>query len=311
VFTIQLPLGKEHLKEEEIADEEKLKQKVPEKEITDVKPDDILFTAGTAQVEKPETDRDKKLPILLIVEDNTDMQQYIKDYLKENYRIVTALDGKEGFEKAIKSQIDLIISDIMMPGMDGFELCKKLKSDQETSHIPVILLTAKADMESKLEGLELGADDYISKPFEIKELQVRVKNLIEQRQKLRDRFSVDPYLITEELAFTDLDRNFLRKAIEIFQNHLEESDYSVEKFSREIAMSRSQIYRKLQALTGHSFSTFLRIYRIKKAAELLKEHAGNVTEVAYRVGFNNLSYFSRSFQEQFGESPSYYKKRIK
>ncbi|MBN2365375.1 MAG: response regulator [Calditrichaeota bacterium] len=316
VFTIQLPLGKEHLKGEEIADQEIREKKIPGKQTVDVKAEETVsavrseerdrVSVDTARSGNSEQDEDKKLPGVLIVEDNTDMQKYIKDYLEEDYRIITALDGKEGFEKAIKGNMDLIISDVMMPVMDGFDFCKKLKSDQRTSHIPVILLTAKADMESKLEGLELGADDYISKPFEVKELQVRVKNLIMHRRKLKDKFDRDPESLPGVLAISSLDRQFLKKVVNCLQEHLDDPAFSAEEFSKSVGMSRSQFYRKLHALTGHSVSSFVRLYRLKQAARLLRKHSGNISQIAYEVGFNNLSYFSHCFQKQFGELPSQY-----
>jgi DNA-binding response OmpR family regulator len=231
------------------------------------------------------------------------------DYLESDYGIIIAVDGEDGFNKSITEPVDLIISDVMMPAMDGFALCQKLKTDQRTSHIPVILLTARADAESKIEGLETGADDYITKPFEVKELKVRIRNLIEQRRKLKERFSTDPNSLAEVLAFTGPDRQFLQKAVSILQTHLSDIEFDAEDFASEMGMSRSYLYRKLHALTGHSLSSFIRLYRLKQAARLLRKHAGNVTQVAYDVGFNSLSYFSHCFQQQFGESPSHYAKR--
>jgi AraC-like DNA-binding protein len=190
--------------------------------------------------------------------------------------------------------------------MDGFTLCQKLKTDQRTSHIPVILLTARADAESKLEGLETGADDYMTKPFDIKELKVRTKNLIDQRRKLKERFSTDPNSLADVLAVTSLDRKFMQKLIAVLHTHLSDMDFSADDCAREMGMSRSNIYRKLHALTGHSISSFIRLYRLKQAARRLRKHSGNVTQIAYDVGFNSLSYFSHCFQEQFGESPSHY-----
>ena len=238
------------------------------------------------------------------MEDNPDVTTYIKSFLEKEYRIITAENGQVGWKKTIEKYPNLIISDVMMPEMDGFELCRKIKSDIRTSHIPVILLTAKADMASKLEGLEFGADDYISKPFEARELQVRAKNLIEQRNTLREKFTHMIDINPVEIATTSTDEKFVKRLLDVFENHVTESDFSTEDFAREIGMSRSNLHRKLQALTKQSTHEFLRTLRLKRAAQLLKKSTGSVTEVAYAVGFNNPSYFSKMFRRQFGQTPS-------
>ena len=197
--------------------------------------------------------------------------------------------------------------------MDGFELCQKIKSDERISHIPVILLTARASKESRIEGLETGADDFITKPFDPDELLVRVKNLIEQRAKLKE-------LYLEGISKSDLssikdipssgisayDKEFIEKAIKIIEFNITDSDFSIEKFSELMHISRVQLHRKLKALTGKSASEFLRYLRLNKAAEMIKENKENITAIAYEVGFNNLSYFARCFHRQFGLSPSQY-----
>jgi YesN/AraC family two-component response regulator len=238
------------------------------------------------------------------VEDNQDVTNYICSLLENDYQILTAGNGVVGLKIALKKYPDLIISDVMMPEMDGFELCKKLKTDERTSHIPIILLTAKANMESKIEGLEFGADDYISKPFEADELKVRSKNLIEQRRKLRNKFTRMIEINPAEIAATSLDEQFLKRLLDIFESHVAESDFSTEDFAREVGMSRSNLHRKLQALTNQPTHEFFRTMRLKRAAQLLKKPAGSVTEVAYAVGFNNPSYFTKMFRRQFGQTPS-------
>ena len=210
---------------------------------------------------------------------------------------------------ALRKYPDLIISDVMMPEMDGFELCKKLKSDQRTSHIPVILLTAKADLDSKIEGLEFGADDYISKPFEADELKVRSKNLIDQRRKLRDKFASIIEINPGEVTATSMDEQFLKRLLDVFEDHVAESDFSTEDFAREVGMSRSNLHRKLQALTNQPTHEFLRTLRLKRAAQLLIKSSTSVTEVAYAVGFNHLSHFTKIFRQQFGQTPSEYAKK--
>jgi len=188
--------------------------------------------------------------------------------------------------------------------MDGFELCQKIKSDERISHIPVILLTAKADLDSKIEGLEFGADDYVTKPFEARELQIRAKNLIEQRKKLREKFLILIDLQPNEIAVTSIDEEFLNRLISVFDLHISEPEFSTEQCAKEVGMSRSSLNRKLQALTNQSTHEFIRTLRLKRAALLLKKAAGSVAEIAYQVGFNNTSHFAKAFRRQFGQSPS-------
>ena len=186
--------------------------------------------------------------------------------------------------------------------------CKRLKSDERTSHIPIIILTARSSVEEKIEGLETGADAYIPKPFNAKELQVRIKNLIEQRRKLRERFirKLGAGIKLPAESITSIDQQFMKKVLEVVEKHIADADFSVDKFSREMAMSRVQLHRKLKALTGPSANRFLRTIRLNRAAELLAKKGANVTEAAYDSGFNNMSYFAKCFQEQFGVSPSEY-----
>jgi signal transduction histidine kinase/DNA-binding response OmpR family regulator len=241
-------------------------------------------------------------PMILVVEDNVDLGAYISHHLPE-YGIMRAINGRDGLDKAINHVPDLIISDVMMPEMDGVELCTKIKQDEKTSHIPLILLTAKADLESRLEGLETGADDYMTKPFDARELQTRVKNLIVQRAKLRERFSRTVVLKPQEIAITPPDETFLKKVMAIVEAHLSDSKFSVDDFEREIGMSRRQLHRKQTALTGHSAAEFMRIQRLIRASELLSKTDQNVSEVCYQTGFNNLSYFAKCFKTQFGATP--------
>jgi DNA-binding response OmpR family regulator len=229
--------------------------------------------------------------------------------MDHEYRILTAENGKAGLEKTLDKYPDLIISDVMMPEMDGFELCKKVKTDERISHIPVILLTAKADLDSKINGLEFGADDYVTKPFEARELQIRAKNLIEQRRRLRVKFHRLIEIKPGEVTTSSMDEAFLERLLTIFESHLSESDFSTENFAREIGLSRSQLNRKLRALTNLSIHGFLVNLRLKRAAQLLKKRAGTVSEIAYTVGFNSPSKFARAFKNQYGHSPSDFHKK--
>lgn len=245
-------------------------------------------------------------PVVLIVEDNQEVRRYVREYLERDCKVLEASDGVEGLESASASQPDLVITDIMMPRMDGIELCKRLKNDEKTSHIPVILLTARASTEDKVGGLETGADDYVIKPFEAKELQVRVHNLIEIRRTLREKYKQNIILQPTELAVTSSDARFLKKLMESVEKHMADPDCGTETLAQDVYMSRMQLNRKLQALTGYSTHEFLRTQRLKRAAQILQQHAGNMSEVAYEVGFASPSHFARAFKEQFGVPPSEY-----
>jgi DNA-binding response OmpR family regulator len=247
-------------------------------------------------------------PLLLIVEDNTDMRSYIREYFEEEYEIIEAEDGAEGYEKAIENIPDIIISDVMMPNMDGNEFSSKVKMDERSSHIPVILLTARASKESRIEGLETGADDFITKPFDGEELQVRVKNLIELRQRLQVFFRRDLETIREDKLKQDLtiDEKFLLKAKTMVERNLSDPDYSVKDFASDMALSRVQLYRKLSALLDISVTVFIRNVRLNKAAEFLKKKTATISEIAYDTGFSSPSYFSSSFHNYFGVSPTEY-----
>lgn len=256
--------------------------------------------------EQPETSDE---PILLVVEDNADVRTYIRQYLEPAFKVIEAVDGVEGVQMALESIPDLIISDVMMPKRDGNELCRILKTDEKTSHVPIIMLTAKADRDSKVQGLETGADDYLIKPFDFKELLARVHNLIKQRQQLRERFSREIVLKPQDIAITPKDEVFLNKVKAAVEKHLDDENFEVEELGREVGMSRSQLHRKLRALTDQSPSQFVRSMRLARAVELLKQDAGTVAEIAYQVGFGSQAYFTKCFHEQFGCSPKEYVKR--
>jgi len=181
-----------------------------------------------------------------------------------------------------------------------------VKTDERTSHIPVILLTARASGDNKVEGLEIGADDYLTKPFDVRELQVRVKNLIEGRRRLRERFSHEITLQPKDVAITSMDEQFLQRAMDIVEKHIADPEFTTETLAWEVGLSRMQLNRKLQALTDQPSRGFIRMLRLKRAAQLLQQSAGTVTEIAYDVGFNSLSHFAKAFREQFGQSPSEY-----
>ena len=301
VFTVTLPLGKKHLKEGEI-------QMFPE-EKEEAEKEKKNISRGEQEKEEGGERRTKDAPLILIVEDNKDMRAYIRSCIDPAYKIIEAADGEKGLNKAISQIPDLIISDVMMPRMDGTEMTRQIKSDERTSHIPIILLTARSSMEYKIQGLETGADDYLEKPFNARELKARIKNLIEQRKKLREKLlksvGVD-FTKTEDRGTGSIDEKFLQKAISVVMKYLSDPEFSVESFGREMAMSRVQLHRKIKALTGQSPGHFVRSIRLKNAAEYLKKEGVNVTETAYEFGFNNMSYFTKCFNREFGMTPSEY-----
>jgi DNA-binding response OmpR family regulator/nitrogen-specific signal transduction histidine kinase len=298
-FTVRLPAGRSHLQADEIA-EVPLRAEPPMHEV------DVLSGDKPGQESKDaagsESTRSEK-PIVLVVEDNADVRAYIRGYLSPTYQVSEARDGAEGIQKAKEIIPDLIISDVMMPQKDGYEVCRTLRLDEKTSHIPIILLTAKAASENKIEGLEIGADDYLIKPFEPKELMARVKNLIDLRRKLRQRFSENVPLRPGEIAVTSIDDSFLRKVAAVVEQRMGDENLSVEELGQEVGMSRSQLHRKLTALTNQSPSDFIRYMRLHRAMALLQGNAGTVAEVAYTVGFGDPSHFSRRFHEVFGVTP--------
>lgn len=247
--------------------------------------------------------------ILLIIEDNSDLRQYIRSVFEQDYQIIEAIDGQEGIEKALELIPDIVVSDLMMPRLDGLGFCKILKSDEKTSHIPVVMLTAKANVESRIEGFELGADDYLTKPFNKEELQVRVRNLVNQREILRQKYNrqvVD--LKPTEVILPSIDEKFINKAKEVVEKYISKSEFNVEQFAEEMNLSSVVLRRKIKAVTNQSATQFVRKYRLQKAANLLQNSADTVSNIAYQVGFESLSYFTRAFQEEFGKSPSEYGK---
>ena len=251
-------------------------------------------------------DIDENESMLLIVEDNIDLAMLISDQFKNHYQILIASDGEEGIRLATEYLPDLVISDIMMPRKDGIELAKTLKKDERTSHIPIILLTAKMDDADRLQGLDTGADDYVVKPFNKEILAIRVDKLIAQRDKLRQKYMQEVVLHPKEIAITSVDEKFLQRIQTIIDHHLTNCKFNAEVFSKEMNMSRMQLHRKLKALLGVTATEFIKTERIKIAAQLLTESKVNISEVGYAVGFNDLSYFTRCFKEVFGVSPKAY-----
>jgi signal transduction histidine kinase/DNA-binding response OmpR family regulator len=247
-----------------------------------------------------------KKTLLLLVEDNEDFRFYLKDNLKLHYSIVEARNGNEGLQRALAFLPDLIVSDIMMPEMNGIELCRKIKTDQRLSHIPVILLTARTAEEQKIEGFESGANDYVTKPFSFEILQSRIRNLIAQREAFQKTFHKHIDVRAADVQITSLDEKLIRNAVKVVEDHLSDPDFSVEEFSHELGMSRVHLYKKLLSLTGKAPLEFIRTIRLQRAAQLLEKSQLTVSEIAYQVGFNNPKYFSKYFKDHFNVLPSVY-----
>jgi signal transduction histidine kinase/AraC-like DNA-binding protein len=298
-FKIIFQLGKNHLRQEDICEE------LCTEDIAASEHDEFI---DTKEFHKSEIELSEK-PVLLTVEDNPDVRNYISMILGNEYRIFEAKDGEEGLDKAFECIPDLIISDVMMPKVDGFQLCKKLKTDLRTSHIPVIMLTAKATMQDKINGFEIGADEYIMKPFDAEELRARIKNLLEQRKRLHEHFNKYGFADTERKNITSADQKFLTKVVSIIDANIPDTSFGVEVLAEKLAVSHSLLYKKINSLTGTSPSELIKKLRLNRAAKLIESNTGNISEIALEVGFNNPSYFADCFRKQFGILPNQYHKK--
>nr|WP_199000587.1 two-component regulator propeller domain-containing protein [Flavobacterium sp. ASV13] len=298
VFTVTLPLGRAHLLDSEI--------------ITDFKISDDIdqYTAQleTAEVTEPEDIDDfvvnEEKQTILIVEDHKVLRSFMKNLLKEDYNIIEAENGKVAFEKALQHVPNLIISDVIMPEMVGTELCSKIKENLKTSHIPVILLTSRTSLVYKFEGLESGADDYISKPFNLTEFKLRVKNLLNSTERLKNKFSSEDNFIPSEITVSSLDEELLKKAFKIVEENISNEQFDIPFFCTELGVSRTMLFLKIKAWTNFTPNEFIHEIRLKRAAQLLEQNKLNVSEISYKVGFNNPKYFSKCFQKKYGETPT-------
>lgn len=290
-FTVQIPITSKALNAECIPRPSKPK---------------VVISFATSETYHEIHEKDEEVPLVLLIEDNADVSHYLITCLQENYRILNARNGKQGVEIALKVLPDIIISDVMMPVMDGFEVCSTLKEDTRTSHIPIILLTAKATIEDRITGLEQGADAYLVKPFEKAELMIRLDRLLEIRRRLQKKYS--SALVSSQndgKGVVNKEESFLWKVENIILEHLDDENFSSNDLARSLLLSRSQVYRKLKALTGMSTAIYIRFIRLQKANELLQEAAAlNISEIAYKVGFTSPVYFSQIYKKTFGRSPS-------
>ena len=278
-FSVYLPKGCEHLADDQFEEDQPFNEQTKE---TDIR---LGYT-------------------ILVIEDQKDVREYIADVLGSEYKVLQSEHGKDGLHQANEDIPDLIITDVMMPEMDGITLVKELKSSEKTNHIPIIMLTARSEDEDRINGLNLHVDDYMIKPFNSEELRARINRLIKQRELLKNKYSQQLLLEPTPLDVQSVDEQFISKVKSIVEAHIEESTFSVTDFHESLAMSKKQLERKLKSVSGYTPNHFIRVMRLKRAKQLLESNAGNVSEVAFQVGFNNLSYFAKCFRDEFGLLPS-------
>ena len=245
-------------------------------------------------------------PVILLVEDNEDILEFVAEELGEKYTVLTAANGQQALDILNAEAIQLLISDVMMEVMDGFELCRIVKTNFDFSHIPVILLTARNSLQSKIEGLELGADAYIEKPFSPEYLQVQIANLLANRSKIKEYFANSPLVHIKSIAYSKADELFLEKLHDTINKDLSNTGLDVDELARVMNMSRPTLYRKIKSISDLTPNELINLTRLKKAAELLAEGTYKIYEVADMVGYNSQTNFGRNFLKQFGMSPSYY-----
>ena len=301
IFSIELPKGKNHLKDDEIVESSKRYEDASYYQSQ-------LKELSLSQVENDFFDRvpSQNKASILVVEDNKELREFIRNFLHSYYNVYEAENGKEGFKMAIKHQVDLIISDVVMPITSGTELCAMVKEDIRTSHIPVILLTTRSALIYKLEGLEKGADDYISKPFNLKEFKLRISNILASVQRLKDRINSYEIVKPEHLVMSSIDDDLYKKALKIVERNLSNETFDIPYFCEELGVSRSVLFIKVRAWTDFTPKQFIVHLRLKFAAQLLEQGKLNINEVSRKVGFKNQKYFAKIFKNKFGKSPSDY-----
>ena len=301
VFTLTLKLGKEHFTDEQL-------DEMTKNEVAAVKTDAFLITGQEELEEEPLKERIKGAK-MLIVEDNESIKQMLAGIFETFYQVSTASDGEEALEMIQKEMPSIILSDVVMPRMSGTELCKRIKTDFNTCHIPVVLLTARTAIEHNIEGLKIGADDYITKPFNTNLLISRCNNLVNSRRLLQEKFSKQPQTFAQMLATNPMDKEMLDRAMDIIERHLDDTDFNVNIFAREMGMARTNLFTKLKAVTGQTPNDFILNIRLKKGAVMLRNNPElNITEISDRIGFSSSRYFSKCFKEIYHVSPLAYRK---
>ena len=300
VFKVKMLLGRNHLLDKEILKDFKISDDL-EQYTSQLNPAEIVQEDDLNDLENTED----KLTVL-IVEDHKILRSFMKNLLKEDYNVITAENGAIGLKKALKFIPDLIVSDVIMPEMVGTELCSKIKENIKTSHIPVILLTSRSSLIYKIEGLESGADDYISKPFNLVEFKLRIKNLLISKQRLKTKFSSEDNFTPSEIVVSSLDEQLLKKAFKVVEENISNEQFDIPFFCSELGVSRTMLFTKIKAWTNFTPNEFIHEIRMKRAAQLLEQNKINISQISYKVGFNNPKYFSKCFQKKFGETPTQY-----
>ncbi len=298
-FEIQLPLGREHLQDHQI------RVLRPDRAAPAVEPEiEMAYVdVGTNDAVKPSGEQ----PLLLVADDHRELREYIARTLEQGFQVMQAKDGQDAWEMALKHTPDVIVSDVMMPRMSGYQLCDKLKSDMRTNHIPLILLTAKVGLEEKIKGLTHQADAYLTKPFNARELRLRTQNMLNLRNRLRKRFAGQVIFDVGEINAESQDEVFLQKISETVDAHLDDTNFGVDQLSSALGMSRSQLNRKMRALIDKSPNQYIRSFRLGRARQMIEKNTGTIAEIAYDTGFSSPAYFSKCFLDEFGTSPSEWK----
>ena len=300
VFKVAIPLGRKHLTDKEILKDFKISDDVAQYEVQldlpEIKEDEDINDLDFS---------DEKLTIL-IVEDHKVLRSFMKNLLKTEYNVIVAENGVIGLKKALNFVPDLIVSDVIMPEMVGTELCAKIKENIKTSHIPVILLTSRSSLIYKIEGLESGADDYISKPFNLIEFKLRIKNLLASKQRLKTKFSSKDNFVPSEITVSSLDEQLLKKAFKVVEENISNEQFDIPFFCSELGVSRTMLFTKIKAWTNFTPNEFIHEIRMKRAVQLLEQNKINISQISYKVGFNNPKYFCKCFQKKFGETPTQY-----
>ncbi|MFO7448146.1 MAG: two-component regulator propeller domain-containing protein [Ignavibacteriaceae bacterium] len=300
-FTVQIPIDEHYLEENQLV------RKFGAAPVFRHTPPSYLPLQGLHSSDTAKSkNKSQDIPVILIVEDDKEIRDYIKQNFDENYRVLEAENGALGCKKAVQSIPDLIITDIKMDEVDGIALCSKLKNDEKTSHIPIIMLTSYSSREYQIKSLSEGADVYLTKPFNIDILEAQMINLLETRKKLQEKFSSEFVLGPNKIPVTDIDEKFLKRLTETVEEHISDTKFNADILSEKIGMSRMQLYRKLRGLTNQTVHEFIRNIRLKRAVQLLEQKRMTITEIAYEVGFNDLTYFARCFRKQYDKSPSEY-----
>ena len=318
-FSIYLPTAPDAYNEEETASPTEDQQAMmheahstnrQEMYMVDTLPEDEETTGSTDSTETPtDSPKEKRQEHILIVEDHADIRTYLRDELAMHYRVSEAGNGQEALDILQEQEVDLVLTDVMMPVMDGIKLCKHIKQNLRTSHIPVIILSAKGELNEQLEGLQVGADDYIPKPFSLIMVMTKIRNLFRTRHQAIQHYSHSLEVEPEKLAMNPLDEELLKRAIAIVEKHLDDTNFSTEEFAREMFMSRSNLHLKIKALTGEATNDFIRKFRLNRACKLLREGRHTVSEISSMVGFSSPSYFATNFKKFFGCMPSEYAKK--